>query len=181
MTRLLFLALLVGCGGATGKPVKSRPAPTEADACERMCALYDECHLAPRKCGEACVAEQSRYRSGVHPALASCLENELAGCEHREMTERRQIVSICFAAVLEAYSKDAHVLDGLTTSICKRVHKCEPEADPNCEARLKAQFNESPQNRLLSLAKPELLAKIGACIENTTCDDEDPIETCSHD
>jgi hypothetical protein len=181
MKRIVAIAFLVGCGGASSTPAKSRPAPTEADACERMCSIYEDCRIAPPNCATMCATEKKRFRDGVHPALASCLERELAGCEHREMTERRQIVSLCFAAVLEVYSKDAPVMDTVIHAACARAAKCSPDADPECEKHMREQHKESADSKLLSLIRPELLAKMASCVEAAPCDDLDAIQRCSNE
>jgi len=179
--RLLALVVLIGCGGASTTPAKSRPSPTSADACERLCEAYETCRIAPPNCPASCAAEQKRFRDGVHPALATCLERELSGCEHREPTERRQIVSLCFAAVLEAHATDAHAMEKIVHAVCARQAKCSPDPEPNCEARMLEIHKSSPQSKVLALVRPELLAKMATCIESASCDDNDPVGTCSHE
>lgn len=178
MRRIVFLAFLVGCGGASTTPAKSRPAPTETDACERMCEVYEGCRIVPTNCAAVCAADQKRLRDGVQPALVGCLERELAGCEHRELTERRQIVSLCFAAVLEAYAKDATAMNRIARAVCARQAKCAPSPDAECETKIRAQYKDSPNSKVLAIVRPELLEKTASCIESASCDDNDPVQSC---
>lgn len=188
MKRALFLALLGvllgcgwGCGGATAAPAKSRPAPTDADACERYCAALDDCRIAQPNCAAACAADQKRLRDGVQPALVTCVEREFAGCEHRELGERRQIVSLCFAAVLEAFSTDGSAMGTIARAVCARQAKCAPSPDPDCEQQIRDRYKNSPQSKVLGIVRPELLNKAAACIAVASCDDPDPIASCSND
>lgn len=178
MRRIAMLALLIGCGGATSKPAASRPPPTEADACERICSVYDGCNISPPNCTAGCAAEQQRLREGVEPSLAACLERELDHCELRAVTERRQILSICFAAVVEAYGKDETAVNKIVTAVCAQQDRCATEAepaDPECRATLRAKLKYRP----LSIVRAELLDTISACIEKSSCNEPDPVGTCA--
>lgn len=179
MKRIVILALLIGCGGATTKPAASRPAPTEGDACERICATFDECQITPPNCTASCANDQKKLREGIQPALATCLERELERCDLRAAPERRQIVSVCFSAVIEAYAKDDTAVGKIVHAVCSRESRCVADAEPECEAKLGQKLKASPQSKTLAIARPEVLGTIADCIEKASCNDADPVGTCT--
>ena len=181
MKRLIALALVVGCGGASTAPAKSRPAPTEADACERYCTTLGDCRISQPNCLAACAADRKKFRDGFHPSLVSCLERELDRCELREVHERRELHSLCFAAVLEAYPPDDAAVNKIVHAVCVREAKCAPDPEPECEQKLRERLKSSPQSKALAIARPELVTKIADCVEKSGCADADPIQTCTNE
>jgi len=181
MKKLIALALVLGCGGATSAPAKSRPAPTEADACERYCTTLGDCRISQPNCLAACAVDQKKFRNGFHPSLVACLERELERCELREVVERRQVVAICFSAVLEAYARDDAAIGKIVHAVCTREARCAPDPEPKCEEMLREKLKSSPQSKALAVARPELITTIADCVEKSGCSDADPIETCTHE
>jgi hypothetical protein len=179
MKRVLALAFLIGCGGATTAPAASRPAATESDACERICTTFADCRISPPNCLATCAVDQKKLRDGIQPSFAACVEHELERCELREVPERRQIVSVCFAAVLDVYAKDDAAIGKIVHAVCTREAKCAPDPEPECEKHLRDKLKASPQSKTLALARPELIAKIADCVEKSGCSDADPIDTCT--
>jgi hypothetical protein len=180
MKRVVLLAALIGCGGATTAPAKSRPSPTESDACDRLCTVLADCRIAPPNCTASCAVDQKKLRDGVQPSLAACLERELDRCDLREMTERRQIVALCFSAVIEAYAKDDAAVGKIVHAVCAREAKCAPDPEPECESKLRDKLKRSPQSKTLAIGRPELITRIADCVEKSGCSDVDPIDTCTN-
>jgi hypothetical protein len=179
MKRILIVAFLLGCGGATNQPAKSRPAPTESDACERICTVFEDCRISPPNCASACAVDQQKLRVGIQPSLAACLEKELERCDVRAVNERREIVAMCFSAVVEAYAKDDSAVKRIVHAVCAREARCATEPEPQCETKLGEKLKASPQSKALAIARPEVLGKIAECVEKASCDDPDAVGTCT--
>lgn len=174
--RMWIALFLLGCGGPATE-AKSRPAPNESDACERMCARMSECGIAPPECGTQCAHDQSMMRAGVESANATCVERELATCDRLTVTQRRQVISLCWTATLDAYSKDDSAMRALVTAVCARLVRC-GSADDTCVEATMAKRAGSAQSKSLAVLKPETVAATASCIEKVSCTEPDPMEKC---
>lgn len=176
MKRLIIL--LLGCGGAFVTP-KPRPAPTEADACARLCERMVACNIAPPACEASCARDQARLREGVQPAFASCIERETAACESHSMPDRRQAVALCWTATLEVYAHDDEALGEVARAICARLARCAAEPVEDCEPSLRKKLAQSAQSKSLAVVRKELIATMTTCIDKSSCSDDDALSRCS--
>jgi hypothetical protein len=172
-----FIVLLLGCGGAFGSP-PPRAAPTEADACTRICERMAACKIAPVSCEASCARDQKHLRDGVQPAFATCIERETTMCESHSMPDRRQAVAICWTATLEAYAKDEKAIAEVVRAICDRHNRCDAPM-PNCEEDLRKKLNQSAQSKSLAVVRAEVIAEMAKCIDASSCTDEDALNHCA--
>lgn len=174
--RLFSALLVIGCGGAIVGP-KERPLPNEQDACPRLCERMTTCEVAPPSCAASCAADQARFRPGVQPAYAACVERELAHCDSASPPDRRQALSLCWSATLEAYAKDDDALRTIVRAICARLARCDGPSE--CETTLMQKLSGSAQSKTWGLVRKELVTSTATCIEKTGCSESDPIGLCS--
>ena len=174
--RFSVVLLLVACGGPAKGPA-SRPAPTEADACERMCDTMSTCGIAPPSCATQCAHDQSMMRAGVEAANATCVERELARCDSLAVTDRRQVIAMCWTATLDTYAKDDAALKQLIGAVCARLVRC-GSADNDCVESMMAKRAGTVQSKSLAVLKPEVVASTASCIEKVSCAELDPMEKC---
>ena len=184
-TALLLLFVVLGCApehASTGAP---RPPPTEADACARLCDRLDGCGIAPPSCGARCPRDQERLRVGVQASFTSCLERELVDCERRSIPERRQVVSLCWSATLEAWSsgEGKAAIDSVVRAVCAQAARCEPGAAPvdECVQTLGKKMADSAQGKTLAVARPELVASVSACVSKASCAEPHPVAVCTQE
>lgn len=179
--RICLLALVVGCGGAATTSARHgdrRALPTETDACERICDRMVACKISPPACASSCARDQARLREGVQPAFATCLERELNTCETARISDRRQAVSLCWTATLEALGNDNAAVGVVVRAICMRSARC-GEAGENCEKELAAKLSGSAQSKSLAVVRKELIASIASCIDAAGCSDAAAVGTCT--
>ncbi|MBI2392878.1 MAG: hypothetical protein HYV09_25055 [Deltaproteobacteria bacterium] len=187
MRRLLVLKslamVLVSCGVERPPATPARPAPTEEDACARVCEQLGECAIAPMSCAPSCARDQARLRPGVQPAFASCLERELVRCDARPIADRRQLVSLCWTATLEGWSKEAGkaAITEVVRAVCERAARCEPgtESVDECATALASKLRDSPQGKTLAVARPELVTGIATCVRDGSCAEPHPVAACA--
>lgn len=175
MKRLVIL--LLGCGGAFPTP-PPRTAPTEADACARICERMAACKIAPMSCEASCARDQKHLREGVQPAFASCIERETAACESHSMPDRRQAVAICWTATLEVYARDENAIAEVVRAICDRHNRCDMPM-PNCEVELRKKLTQTAQSKSLAVVRKEVIAEMAACIDKSSCTDEGALNHCA--
>jgi hypothetical protein len=174
--RLLIVLVLAACGGPAAE-ARSRPPPTEADACDRMCEKMSACGIAPPSCAAQCAHDQAMFRPGVQSANATCVERELTACDRLAVTDRRQIIAICWTATLDTYAKDDSALKTLIGAVCARLVRC-GSADSDCVEKMMAKRAGTVQSKTMSVLKPELVASTASCIEKVSCGELDPMEKC---
>jgi hypothetical protein len=182
----LALLLLLGCLGCEPERATTsapRPPPTEADACTRLCEQLDGCAIAPPGCPARCTRDQARLRAGVQASFTSCLELKLVDCNRRSLPERRQEVSLCWSATLEAWSsgEGKAAIDTVVSAVCTRATRCEAEAAPldECVKALGKKLAGSAQGKTLAVARPELVASVAACVSKASCAEPHPVAVCS--
>ena len=176
--RYWLLAIVWGCGGAATTSTKTRSQATESDACDRVCDCMVSCKISPPACSASCARDQARLREGVQPAFATCLERELNTCDMLPIPDRRQAVSLCWTATLEAHGNDASALGVVVHAICGRNARCGEPGDA-CEASLLKKLTGSAQSKSLAVVRKELLASIATCIDTAECSDEGAVSHCT--
>lgn len=117
------------------------------------------------------------FRPGVQAANASCVERELDRCDKLSVSDRRQIISLCWTATLDTYARDDASLRRLVSAVCAWYGRC-GESDPDCVKNIMAKRAGSAQSKTLSVLKPEVVASTASCIEKVSCASVDPMEAC---
>ena len=179
----VLVSATLGC--EPGRPAESPPvpAPTEADACARLCTRLEACEIAPPTCEAKCTRDQARLRKGVQPGFATCLEARLGMCETRGIPDRRQVVSLCWTATLEAWEREVgqEAIAGVVRAVCTQAARCEPSAAPvdECLGTLGKRMASSPQGKTLAVARPELVSALAACVSNASCTEPHPVAACA--
>lgn len=175
--------LTMSCGVERPPTTAARPPPTDEDACARMCEQLGECGIAPVACASSCARDQARLRKGVQAGLVGCLERELVRCDARPIADRRQLVSLCWTATLEGWSKEAGrgAITEVVRAVCERAARCEPgtETVDECTKALEAKLRDSPQGKTLAVARPELVTGIATCVRDGSCAEPHPVAACA--
>lgn len=178
----LLALLLLGCEPERPASSTPRPPPSESDACARLCERLSDCGIAPPSCPAGCARDQGRLRIGVQAAFTSCLERQLATCEKLPVPDRRQAVSLCWSATLEAWSRGEgrEAIDSVVRAVCTQAARCEPGAAPvdECVATLGKKMSDSPQGKTLAVARPELVSSLAACVSKASCAEPHPVAAC---
>lgn len=183
MRRLLLALLLSGCEVGRPAPAEPRPPVEEQNACARLCERLGDCAIAPVSCAAGCARDQAKLRPGVQAAFTTCLEAQLARCETRSVPERRQLVSLCWTATLEAWSQGPgkEAIESVVRAVCGQAARCEPGAAPidECVATLGKKMAGSPQGKTLAVARADLIERVTTCVGKASCAEPHPVAMCS--
>jgi hypothetical protein len=182
--RVFSVVILVSCTEPRA-PIVAHEATTDANVCARYCARMESCAIAPKACEAGCTRDVHKYRDGFFVSLFGCLDHELseAACVQKSLGERRQTISLCFSATLEAWSKrdDGASLRAIVASVCAREARCHPEEKTvtlECEKVLETKMRGQVSSAIYAAARPELVHDVAVCIRSASCSVEAPADMC---
>jgi hypothetical protein len=185
------LATLIVLSCACTEPRTPAPAiepTTDANVCARYCARMTSCGIAPKECEKGCAVDQKKFRDGFFVSLDGCLDHELSesACTQKSLGERRQTISLCFSATLEAWSKkdDGTSLRTIVASVCAREARCHPgeasakTVETDCSKTLEAKMRAQVSSAIYAAARPELVREVASCVQASSCSVEAPADAC---
>jgi hypothetical protein len=184
VTKILPAMIAMSCAEPRAPAPSQESNIDESNACERFCERLTACNIAPNSCRPGCEQDQKKLREGFYPSLAGCLEQELsdAACSQKSLGERRQSVSLCFAATVKVWSEkdDGTSLRTIVESVCARQARCAKggETSQECAKRLEGKLKPRVTGTLFSVARPELVTKVSTCVTTASCDDDDAVDRC---
>lgn len=184
---LIALSLCLSCNEPR-TPVAAPEPTTDANVCARYCELMESCEIAPKDCQKGCAVDVKKFRDGFFVSHFGCLDHELsqAACAQMSIGERRQSISLCFSASLEAWSKKdgGESLRTIVASVCAREARCHPpDAEPqsveaDCSKTLEAKMRAQVSSAIYAAARPELVRDVAACVRAASCSVEAPADSC---
>ncbi|MGZ3422198.1 MAG: hypothetical protein ACXWUG_15595 [Polyangiales bacterium] len=188
MKRALAMLILMSCLVSCTEPRAPTPAiepTTDANVCARYCARMASCEIAPQDCEKGCALDKKKFRDGFFVSVAGCLDHELSdsACAQKSLGERRQTISLCFSATLEAWSKkdDGTSLRTIVSSVCAREARCHPgekTVETDCSKNLEAKMRAQVSSAIYAAARPELVHDVAECVRAASCSVEAPADAC---
>ena len=108
----------------------------------------------------------------------------VAECASLERDARQHVVAVCYSATLDAYGErdGGASLDRVLLAMCRRRARCDATGgfdERACVTDLDARERARGGDKLLAVAREELVVAIASCVEQRPCTDGDPVGACA--